>query len=211
MATAQESAEPTTKWTISATYYEFCSCNPGCTCNFAGFPSSANGGCDAFVFTDIESGSCGDVDLGGVKAGAIVSWPKAIHEGNGQAFFVVAPETTDAQIDALSKIFTGQLGGTPWGLLGGTYQVVGMTKAEVEIDEKERKSSLRVEGVGEARMDTLKNPVTGEDNIVNIVLKDGFIWKDGAAAQGSFKMKGGPLDLTFEGTSAFHAHVEWQN
>ena len=44
----------------------------------------------------------------------IFRWPKAIHEGNGQAAFIVDPATTDEQVEALSQIFTGQLGGMPW-------------------------------------------------------------------------------------------------
>lgn len=202
---------PETKWSISGPYYEFCSCNPGCTCNFAGFPTSADGGCQAVVAVDIKKGSCGDVDLSGVRAASIVAWPKAIHEGNGRAFFVVAPETTDEQIDALSKIFTGQLGGTPWGILGGTYQVVGLDKSPISFNDNGRKSSVQIEGHGEARMDTLKNPVTGADNLVSIVIEEGLIWSDGAAAQGTWKMKGGPLELEFSGTSAFHAQVAWGN
>ena len=65
------------------------------------------------VGNDIVEGSCGDVDLSGVKAIAVIDWPHAIHDGNGKAVFIVAPETTDAQIDCLSQIYTGQLGGDP--------------------------------------------------------------------------------------------------
>ena len=211
MAVAPEAATPTTKWSINGLYYEFCSCNPGCTCNFAGFPTSANGGCQAVVATDIKDGACGEVDLSGVRCAAIVDWPKAIHEGNGRAFFVVEPETTDEQIDALTKIFTGQLGGNPWGILATTYQVVGLAKANIEVEDAGRSSALRIEGHGEARMSALKNPVTGEDNNVSIVLEEGFIWKEGAAAQGTWKMSGGPLELGFDGTSAFHAKINWAN
>ncbi|TMM02210.1 MAG: DUF1326 domain-containing protein [Actinobacteria bacterium] len=32
-----------TSWTISGTYLEFCSCDPGCGCNFKGSPNSAEG------------------------------------------------------------------------------------------------------------------------------------------------------------------------
>ena len=48
-------------------------------------------------------------------------WPTAIHEGNGKAAFIVEPATTDRQVEVLSQIFTGQLGGLPWELLGPTF------------------------------------------------------------------------------------------
>jgi hypothetical protein len=47
-------------------------------------------------------------------------WPHAIHEGHGKAVFIVDPATTDKQVEALAQIFTGQLGGLPWELLGPT-------------------------------------------------------------------------------------------
>ena len=67
-------------------------------------------------------------------------WPKAIHEGNGKAAFIVEPATTDKQIEALSQIFTGQLGGMPWELLGPTFQVAGLVKAGITIEGSGRKA-----------------------------------------------------------------------
>jgi hypothetical protein len=112
--------------------YEFCNCDFGCGCNFGGFPNSKDGSCRAFVGMRIADGKCGDVSLSDVKCAAIVAWPKAIHEGNGQAVFVVDPATRDKQIEALSNIFTGKLGGLPWEILGPTFQVTGLTKANLE-------------------------------------------------------------------------------
>jgi len=45
-----------------------------------------------------------------VKGAGIFVWPKAIHEGQGKAAFIVDPATTDKQAEALAQIFTGQLG-----------------------------------------------------------------------------------------------------
>ena len=105
---------PATTWHMRGRGYEFCNCDFGCGCNFGGFPNSKDGSCRALVGVHILSGTCGDVDLSGIKCAAIVAWPKAIHEGNGKAVFVVEPATTDAQINALAQIFTGKLGGLPW-------------------------------------------------------------------------------------------------
>jgi hypothetical protein len=107
--------EQRTRWYSKGRGYGFCNCAPGCGCNFHGFPTSADGSCRAMVGNHILEGSCGDVDLSGVKAIAVIDWPKAIHDGNGKVVFIVAPETTDEQIQCLSQINTGQLGGDPWG------------------------------------------------------------------------------------------------
>ena len=71
-------------------------------------------------------GACGDVDLSGVKAIAALDWPHAIHDGGGKVVFIVEPNTSQEQIDSLAQIFTGQLGGDPWGILGTTYEVAGL-------------------------------------------------------------------------------------
>src|SRR5688572_14505627 len=116
----------TTQWYMKGKGYEFCNCMFGCGCNFAGVPNSKDGSCRALVGCHILEGKAGDVDLAGVKCAAIVHWPKAIHEGNGKAAFVVDPATTDKQIEMLAQIFTGKLGGLPWELLGPTFEVVGL-------------------------------------------------------------------------------------
>src|SRR4051812_47625641 len=80
---ATSDAATQTKWVLKGTGYEFCNCNPGCTCNFSGFPTSSDGSCKAFVANRIEEGHCGDVDLSGLTVAAVLDWPKAIHDGGG--------------------------------------------------------------------------------------------------------------------------------
>lgn len=198
-------------WKMRGRGYEFCNCDFGCGCNFGGFPNSKDGSCRAFVGVHVASGTCGDVDLAGVKSAAILSWPKAIHEGNGKAVFVVDPATTEAQIDALGQIFTGKLGGLPWELIGPTFEVVGLEKAKITIEGSGPKSTFRAEGIGEGRGDTFKNPVTGEDHFAIVDLPDGFIWKRGECGQGAFTAKSGPLNLAFEKTNWILYDFDWKN
>jgi hypothetical protein len=202
---------PVTLWTLQGRGYEFCNCDFGCGCNFGGFPNSRDGSCRAFVGHDIVRGSCGNVDLSGVRCAAIVSWPKAIHEGGGKAVFVVDPSVTEPQIEALSQIFTGKLGGLPWELLGTTFEVVGLVKAKISIEGEGQKSVFRAEGVGEAKGDTFKNPVTGDDHFANVDLPDGFIWKHGQCGQGSFRASAAGLSLAFEKTNWILYDFDWTN
>lgn len=200
-----------TRWTMTGRGYEFCNCDFGCGCNFGGFPNSKDGSCQALVGFTVTKGRCGTVDLSGVKGAAIFVWPKAIHEGNGKAAFIVDPATTDKQVEALSQIFTGQLGGLPWELLGPTFQVVGLEKRKITIEGTGRRSTFRVEGVGEGRGDVLKNPVTGEDHIVNVDLPQGFIWKKGEAGQGSFRASAAGLSVAFDKTNWIYYKYDWSN
>src|SRR6266852_2248321 len=123
----------------------------------------------------------------------------------------VEPATTDKQVEALSQIFTGQLGGLPWELLGPTFEVVGLVKAKITVEGTGRKSTFKIEGVGEGRGDTLKNPVTGEDHIVNVDLPQGFIWKKGETGQGSFRASAAGISIAFDKTNWIYYNYDWSN
>ena len=133
------------------------------------------------------------------------------YAGGGKAVFVVDPSVTEPQIEALSQIFTGKLGGLPWELLGTTFEVVGLVKARISIEGEGQKSVFRAEGVGEAKGDTFKNPVTGDDHFVNVDLPDGFIWKHGQCGQGSFRASAAGLSLAFEKTNWILYDFDWTN
>ena len=211
MSATTSSERTTTAWRLRGTGYEFCNCQPGCTCNFNGFPTSPDGSCNAAVLNRIDEGHCGDVDLSGVMALAIFDWPKAIHDGDGKAVFVVPPAVTDAQVDALAQIYTGQLGGMPWEILASTYEAAGVVRAEIELDDDGLRSAFSARGVGRARGTTLKNPVTGEDHGVSIVLDQGFIWKEGACGQGSFDVEAEGIHLAFEDSNWILYDFDWSN
>ena len=206
MATAAATA-----WKMRGVGYEFCNCDFGCGCNFGGFPNSKDGSCRALVGVHVADGTCGDVRLDGVMCAALLAWPKAIHEGNGTCVFIVDPSTTEPQINALAQIFTGKLGGLPWELLGPTFEVVGLEKARISIEGHGLKSVLKIDGLGEARGDTFKNPVTGDEHLANVELPDGFIWKRGQCGQGSFQATAGPLSLKYDKTNWILYDFDWSN
>ena len=200
-----------TEYRLTGKGYEFCNCRPGCTCNFSGFPGSEDGSCKAFVGNVIESGRCGDVDLSGITAVAALDWPSAIHDGGGRAVFIVPPETTDEQIGALSSIYTGQLGGLPWEILGTTFEVVGLVKAPITIAGDGLQITMDVDGVGSASGRYFANPVTGERHEAHIVLPDGFIWTKGECGVGSFSMQAEGLSLSFEDSNWILYEFDWSN
>ncbi len=200
-----------TPWALQGQGYEFCNCDFGCGCNFGGFPNSKDGSCRALVGVQINNGSCGGVDLSGVTCAAIVDWPKAIHEGGGKAVFVVEPTTTDEQAAALGQIFTGQLGGMPWELLGPSFEVVGMEKAAITITGSGPKSTITIDGIAEARGDTLKNPVTGEDHLAEVHLPTGFIWTKGECGTGTFNAAAAGVSVGSENTNWILYGFDWSN
>ena len=200
-----------THWALKGRGYEFCNCDFGCGCNFGGFPNSKDGSCRAFVGMAITSGSCGGLDLAGVKCAAILDWPKAIHQGNGQCVFIVEPTASDKVIEALGQIFTGKLGGMPWEILGTTFAIKGLVKAKISIDGSGPNSTFKAEGIGEGHGSTFKNPVTGEPHLANIDLPDGFIWKKGQCGQGTFKASAAGISIGAEKSNWILYDFAWSN
>lgn len=205
------STETRTEWRLKGKGYEFCNCQPGCTCNFSGFPTSPDGSCKAAVANRISEGYCGDIDLSGIDAVAIIDWPGAIHDGGGKAIFVVPPEVSDEQLGAMAQIFTGALGGMPWEILGTTFEVAGVVRAPVDITDDGINSGFSVPGVGEAKGTSLRNPVTDEPHGVSIVLDSGFIWKKGDCGQGSFSVQAEGVELSFEDSNWIYYEFDWTN
>jgi hypothetical protein len=89
--------------------------------------------------------------------------------------------------------------------------VIGLEKAKISIEGEGVKSRFRAEGLADARGDTLKNPVTGEDHHAYVDLPDGFIWKRGECGQGTFRAKAGELDLAFDKTNWILYDFDWNN
>ena len=107
MTTATSNAVTTSKtkeiqnWTFKADYVETCNCDYGCPCNFSGFPTY--GFCRTLMLFHIRSGSYGDTKLDGLDFITALSWPKAIHEGNGTAQLFVRNKANEEQKTGTDK------------------------------------------------------------------------------------------------------------
>lgn len=209
-----QAAEATTRtpWRLKAHWLETCNCEPGCNCNFAGFPDY--GFCEGLIGIQVAEGSYGNVDLAGVRAVLAAVWPKAIHDGNGKAVLIVDESARPEQVEGLATILSGQAGGMPWEILATTLsEVEGPVLKPIEMTIDGRRSSFRIPGITEATLAPLKNPVTGEESEVHITFpKGGLIWDDGdTATTDVMRFEYGNVKIEHPGKSAFYALAEWTN
>jgi hypothetical protein len=199
-------------WRLAGTYLETCNCDPGCGCNFRGFPNSEEGNCEAFVAHVIDEGSSDGVDLGGAKVAWAVWWPGAIHDGNGHGHAYVDCDS-DEQFDALRRIWRGEDGYSYFEIFNSTMvEPTAVDRATVEATVDGLRSRYSVEGVAEAALAPLRNPVTGDENQVRIVKEHGFIWADGAIGQGE-RMKVDLPEMRFDliGRHAVFSRFDYAN
>src|SRR5262245_39211892 len=93
-------------WRIQGIDVTTCNCDWGCPCQFMWLPTQ--GFCQAAVGFHISKGHFGSIVLDGLCFGGIFRWPKAIHEGNGEAQPIVDVRASEAQRDAVLRIMSGE-------------------------------------------------------------------------------------------------------
>jgi hypothetical protein len=201
---------PTVRWRIQADYIESCNCDFGCPCNFGGFPSGER--CEALVGYHIRQGNYGDVSLDGLDFIHALSWPRAIHEGNGTAALFIAEDATVQQRAALVEIAYGRAGGDgPFAIFATTYrQTLDPQFVPIKMTVDGKRSGFAVPGVLEVRLTPHVDPVSGKEHEVQVHLPAGFIWKSAQAVK-TVVMRILSLTLNFDysGKNAFYSVVEY--
>ena len=169
-------------WNVAGTYLEFCSCEPGCACNFKGSPNSPEGNCQALLAHRIDDGTFDGLDLSGSKVVWALWWPGAIHDGGGREHAYVDSES-DEQYDALSRIWRGEEGYSLFEIFNSTFsEPSAVDRAAIDLKVDGKSSSISIDGIADAVMTALRSPVSGEENKARIVKEGGFIWSDGQIA-----------------------------
>jgi hypothetical protein len=162
----------------------------------------------------IEKGHFGDVQLDGLRWGALAAWPGAIHEGNGRFQSIIEERADPKQREALEAISHGKET-EPGSLI---MQVFSTTINELlptlfkpidlAIDYTNRKARVKVPGVVEGEAETIRNPVTGAPHQVRVTMPTGFEFTESEVLSGKSKATG-PIELDLNGSHAHLARIHW--
>ena len=168
------------EWHVKAKELVNCNCAYGCPCQFNALPTHGN--CHAVASFDIEEGHFGAVRLDGLRAVVLLSWPGAIHEGNGTRQLIIDERSDQSQRDALATIMSGQEAdeGTLWWIIDAMCpnKLEPLFKPiDVAIDVEARRGHIRVPGIVETNAEPIRNPVTGAEHRVRIDIPDGFEYR----------------------------------
>ena len=187
-----------TKWRIKGRELANCNCAYGCPCQFNARPTHGN--CKALIGYQFDEGEFGDVRLDGLRAALIVSWPGAVHEGNGTMQAIIDERADDRQREALRKIMHGEETkemATMWWV----YSAMSPNKLETlykpidfEVDVEKRTGRMSIPGVAELKGEPIHNPVTGAEHRVRIDLPRGFEYTIAEMGSASSSVKG-PLAM----------------
>ncbi len=203
------------EWRMKATELANCNCAYGCPCQFNALPT--HGDCRAAVGYAIEDGNFGSAQLGGLRAVVLLSWPGAIHEGNGTMQLIIDERADAGQRDALQKILTGQ----ETDEMATIFWVLGamcpnkleplFRPIDIEIDVDARQGHFRVPGIVETVGEPIRNPVTGAEHRARIDLPDGFEYRIAEMGSGTTRATAAIALPGLENTYAQVAHIHLSN
>ena len=194
-------------WRLKGVEFVNCNCDFGCPCQFAALPTHGN--CEAVAAVRIEQGHFGDTRLDDLSFAMTLSWPGAIHQGNGQAQPFIDERANEAQREALLAILSGDTsepGATFFNVFASTLTRMHdpvFCAIDIQEDVEARTATVTVADQIQARGTPIRNPVTGEDVHARIHLPKGFEFDVAEVAEGHTQARGAiPLELV-----ASHCHM----
>jgi hypothetical protein len=201
-------------WRIKGRELANCNCDYGCPCQFNALPTHGN--CEAAVGFEIDEGHFGDVELNGLRAAGVYSWPGPVHEGNGRMQLIVDESADAQQRDSLIKIMEGEET-EPMATMWAVYSATCPTKLEplfkpidLAIDVENRTGRISIPGVFETTGEPIRNPVTGDIHRARIDLPEGFEYELAEIGSASTKATG-EIKLSFENSYGQFAELHLSN
>ncbi|MFC3231218.1 DUF1326 domain-containing protein [Marinibaculum pumilum] len=128
-------------WRISGEYMETCNCDYVCPCIYTHMTAPpTEGDCKVAIAMQIDAGSKDGTDLGGVRFIVMMMSPGPMADGDMVVGLIVDEGASDAQVQAVTEIASGQAGGPMAAMapLVATFAGVERRPVRFEIDGMSR-------------------------------------------------------------------------
>jgi len=135
----------TADWKLEGMYFEACNCDAACPCVFLSPPTT--GECTVFIGWHIDKGAFGDVDLSGLNVARAVHTPGHMLEVEWTAALYLDDRANEAQTEALTRIFTGRVGGSPSKLASHIGNDLGVRSLPIKFRADGKKRSVSIPNV----------------------------------------------------------------
>jgi hypothetical protein len=152
-------------WRLEGDYFEGCNCDSICPCIFLQDPDK--GYCNAVVAWHIEKGHYDSIQLEGLNVVAVFAAPGNMFTGpKMKAAFYLDKRSSQEQVDALSKIFSGQSGGFFAAAANLIGEVLGIKTAPITFEMQGRRRRLRIPEFMELEIEAIKGNNADIDSLV---------------------------------------------
>jgi hypothetical protein len=136
--------EVAVSWNLNGSYFETCSCEFMCPCNFSFDHGATYDYCRVTLVFEIDDGDIEGTNVGGRTIAVIADTPKVMTEGNWRLGLFVDDGASDDQVEQLTAVFGGQKGGPMAGLAPLIGEVLGVERAPIEVVQDGLLHSVRI-------------------------------------------------------------------
>ena len=131
-------------WNLNGSYFETCSCELMCPCNFSFDHGATYDYCRVTLVFEIDDGDIEGTNVDGRTIAVIADTPKVMTDGNWRLGLFVDDGATDDQVEQLTAVFGGQKGGPMAGLAPLIGEVLGVERAPIEVVQDGLLHSVRI-------------------------------------------------------------------
>lgn len=122
-------------WQISGEYMETCNCTFVCPCIVSNLEAQpTEGDCQAAIAMRIDTGAKDGVKLDGVSFLVMLHSPGVMGAGNITVGLIIDEAASDAQVEAISAIATGEAGGPMAALAPLVGMIAGVERRSIEFE-----------------------------------------------------------------------------
>ena len=151
-------------WQLQGSYFETCNCETSCPCIW--LQDRSEGDCKLLVAWHIETGHLADQSLDNLNVALACYALGNMKEGNWQAALYIDERANDAQVDAITQIFSGQQGGHLAILMSFVSEVLGIKRVKIDYQEDGKKRRMSIPGIAQAEIESIQG-ITGEESMIS--------------------------------------------
>jgi hypothetical protein len=163
----------TEAWTLRGELALSCSCDVFCPCVISlGQHPPTEGRCQTWAGIRIDEGRLGEVDLGGINVAFFMDIPGEMSRGNWTGALYVGDNASIYAVKALTKIFTGRVGGSTHllSILVGSFLGVHQVPILYRTDGETR--IVKIDKI----IDGAITPIAGKQKEKNVVIQNSSYW-----------------------------------
>ena len=131
-------------WSVRGTYFETCSCELMCPCNFSLAHGAHYDRCRVTLVFNVTEGEVEGTNVSGLKVAAIADTPKVMTDGNWRLGVFIDDKASEEQAEKLIGVFSGQFGGPMEGLAPLIGENLGVERAPIEVHEEDLRHSVKI-------------------------------------------------------------------
>ncbi len=152
-------------WKLSGSYFESCNCDVACPCVFLSPPTT--GDCGVLMAWHIEKGQSGSASLDGLNVALAIHSPGPMTKVKWDVALYIDERATQAQRDALTKIFGGQAGGEPAALGPFVGKLLGVKAVRIDYEAHGKHRKLRIPLLAVMEIDAIEGQAGKEVTLEN--------------------------------------------